>query len=759
MVPGRQRCSGITRGPTIILVILACSLSAAGASDTGAETGNRTATTACTYSISPRQAIFDPGAGTGSFEVTTNLPDCSWFASSSATWVMVTNGNTHMGSGPLEFAVSENETPHQRLANIAVSGVGGFVDNFAIIQNHPWIPVNFEFNVVSPVIGETITFTSDPRLEVLSWRFGSSDCRGRLPAVYCSGAAGECNEIRWNWADPGSKAITVETTTGSQTKVLTVQETGQCPEACGGVGPDDGSAENGYGWGTGNLFVQRFTPDSYPYVLTDLCVALTQAAADTSLTLFLYLYSDDGPNGGPGGYIGTSFAEIGDVPAWLDHAFYSLPVPNGTFTINDGSIYIGVGWNDWHDLGFYVAADETPESPAQTGYFSDGMGSWTPISAAFPAYRSLLLRTQGYPIADGEWRMVVGSDVGSGNGFGRPDNIAATAMAPFEDALFSGTANPHGAEVHATTDGEDWSPTGDPGFGDDTNEEISTLAAFDGQLYAFTRNPVLGAEVWRTGAPVVWSFVEGFGLGDPANASAPSGTVFDGHLYLGTDNFGGCEIWRSPDGETWTQVNLDGFGDPYNQVATAMAVFEGSLFVGTLNSRGAEVWKSADGILWAPVVTGGFGSTPNIAVDDLAVFGGALYAGVSNSASGAQIWRSSDGSGWELVAGDGLGNPGHTVFDSFAAGDLGLYASTTGPSEAGAIWLSTDGTTWQASSSPGFTDPSNTAIGALRYWSRRVYAGTSNTASGCEVWRGDRHSLFEDGFESGDTTGWTSVAP
>ena len=84
MVPGRQRCSGITRGPTIILVILACSLSAAGASDTAAETGNRTATTACTYSISPRQAIFDPGAGTGSFEVTTNLPDCCLLYTSDA---------------------------------------------------------------------------------------------------------------------------------------------------------------------------------------------------------------------------------------------------------------------------------------------------------------------------------------------------------------------------------------------------------------------------------------------------------------------------------------------------------------------------------------------------------------------------------------------------------------------------------------------------------------------------------------------------
>ncbi|MEX1311614.1 MAG: hypothetical protein AB1Z65_14405 [Candidatus Sulfomarinibacteraceae bacterium] len=759
MVPGRQRCSGITHGLTITLVVLACSLPAVGGADTGAGTSGHSAATACTYSISPLYAIFDPPPGTGSFEVATNLPDCSWFATSGATWVEVTNGGSHVGSGPLEYAVAENATPHQRSTDIFVHGNDGFFFQFLIIQNHPWIPVNFEFNVGSPVIGETVTFTADPRLEVTSWRFGSPDCLGRPPVVYCSGAAGECNEIRWSWADPGAKTITMETTTGSQTKVLTVRDAGRCPDACGGNGPDDGTAENGYGWGTGNRFVQRFTPAITPYVLTDVCVALTQAAADTGLTLFVYLYSDDGPNGGPSGTLGSSVHQIDDVPAWLDHAFYSLPVPNGSFRIDDGSIYIGVGWNDWHDLGFYVAADESPGTPAQTGYYTDIAGQWSPISSAFPGYRSLLLRTQGYPVSDGEWRMVVGANTGGGSGFGRPDNVAATTMAPFEDALFSGTANPHGAEVHATTDGENWVATGDPGFGDDTNEEISTLVAFDGRLYAFTRNPVLGAEVWRTGAPVTWSFVEGFGLGDPANASAPSGAVFDGHLYLGTDNFGGCEIWRSPDGVTWTQVNLDGFGDPYNQVATAMAVFDGSLYVGTLNSLGTEIWKSADGIVWEPAATGGFGSPPNIAVGDLAVFGGALYAGVSNPATGAEIWRSSDGSVWELAAGGGIGDPGHTVFDSFAAGDLGLYASTTGPSAAGAIWLSHDGIAWQASSSPGFTDPSNTAVAALGYWNRRVYAGTSNSDSGCEIWRGDRHSLFEDGFESGDTAGWTSTEP
>lgn len=745
MVPGRHRSSVITPGLAIVLAVLAGSVSAG--------------TPPCTYSISPPVVIYDSPAATGSFQVTTNDPICPWYAYNNTTWIAITNGDNHTGSGPLEYAISENDTPHQRLATILVIGADGFDQHLTIVQNHPWIPVNFDFDIFSPEIGETVTFTTDPRLEVQSWSFTSPDCNGRLPTVFCSGIAGECNEIRWTWKHPGPKEITMETTTGNQTKILTVRDTGQCPEACGGVGPDDGTVENGYGWGTSNLIVQRFTPESYPFSVTDVCVALTQAAADTSIRLTLVVYDDDGPLGRPQSMLGTSTTDIDGVPGWLDHSFYPMHLPAGGVSIDKGSVYIGVMWDDMVEVGFYVAADESPETPVQAGFYKDDSNSWQRISSAFPSYRSLLLRTAGYPASDGEWRMVVGSDLGGGNGFGIRDNAAVTSMAPFDGGLFAGTANRHGAEVNATTDGEEWWLVSDPGFGDPTNLEISTLISFEDHLYASTGNPTLGAEIWRTGTPVNWSIVEGSGLGDPANASAPSGAAFAGFLYLGTDNFSGCEIWRSPDGETWTQVNLNGFGDPYNQVATAMTVYDGALFAGTLNSNGAEVWRSPDGIIWDPVVTGGFGSAPNVAINDFSVFRGALYAGMSNPVTGAQIWRSADGSTWDQVIGDGFGDSGLGVFDAFASGNLGLYASVSGPTGPGVIWQSIDGTTWAPSSSPGFTDPTNTAIGELRLWDGRVYAGSSNQASGCEVWRGGRHTLFDDDFESGDTTNWTAVAP
>jgi hypothetical protein len=47
----------------------------------------------------------------------------------------------------------------------------------------------------------------------------------------------------------------------------------------------------------------------------------------------------------------------------------------------------------------------------------------------------------------------------------------------------------------------------------------------------------------------------------------------------------------------------------------------------------------------------------------------------------------------------------------------------------------------------------------LEYWEDRVYVGTENTVEGCEVWRGDRHPIFEQGFENGAATGWSTVSP
>ncbi len=195
----------------------------------------------CNFNLGTNSAVFNPPGGDGSFQVHASDASCTWQASTAANWILITNGANHTDSGPLTFTVAENDTPHQRSATIDIVGSGGFNGEFTVTQNHPYIAVNFDWDIFSPEIGETVTFSTDPRLEVLSWIFTSADCQGNTPVIACSGVAGECNEVEWTFPGDGPQEITLETTTGSQTKGLVVKNTGECPPYCGKDGPPDAS--------------------------------------------------------------------------------------------------------------------------------------------------------------------------------------------------------------------------------------------------------------------------------------------------------------------------------------------------------------------------------------------------------------------------------------------------------------------------------------------------------------------------------------
>ena len=212
-------------------------ISVAGKIHTVTQTGGE----ACSFDLATHFAVFDPPGGTGSIQVSATDPSCSWWATTAASWIHITNGSNHAGSGSVTYTIAVNDTPHQRSATIEIVGTGGFTDAFTVTQNHPWIPVNFDISTISPEIGETVVFTADPRLEVLSWSFTSANCYGRYPAITCSGIAGVCSDVVWNFPDAGPQEIILETTTGSQTKALTVQNTGECPPYCGKDGPPTAS--------------------------------------------------------------------------------------------------------------------------------------------------------------------------------------------------------------------------------------------------------------------------------------------------------------------------------------------------------------------------------------------------------------------------------------------------------------------------------------------------------------------------------------
>jgi hypothetical protein len=66
---------------------------------------------ACTYAISPTSQAFNDAGGSASANVTART-DCSWSASSSASWITITNPVTAtQGNGTVYYSVAPNPTP------------------------------------------------------------------------------------------------------------------------------------------------------------------------------------------------------------------------------------------------------------------------------------------------------------------------------------------------------------------------------------------------------------------------------------------------------------------------------------------------------------------------------------------------------------------------------------------------------------------------------------------------------------------------
>jgi len=701
----------------------------------------------CTYAIDPAFLEFSPSGGLGIVTVTTG-DGCSWSASTVAPWVFLGSGSGSTGSGTLFYQVETNTGPG-RTATIEIAG------QIHSLSQRPGNGCTYHLTPEYAAVGG---FGGPGSLEIITqsgcdWTATTPENWIELTSpIAGTGSATIAYIVDSNGSGPRSGVVVVT----DQIHTIDQLARSGCDH---GLVADDGTMENGYGWGSGRVFVQQFTPDAYPFTATDVCAAFTQAAGDSDLSYEVLVYDDDGPTGGPGTLLASVPAVASGIPGWPDHTFSSVRIEGEGVTIDDGTIYVGVGWDDTAEIGFYVAADESPSTPVSPGFFSTDGISWATISSVFPDYRSLMVRLDGMTSADGEWEQVVGNVSGGGSGFGRPANTAVRTMATFNGSLYAGTFNTSGGEVNVTGNGIDWSPANQPGWGNSANDAVAKLVSYGGALFASTENPSFGTQIWRMAPNNSWSFIDGGGFDDHSNTSAPSGGVFAGELYFGTDHPDGCEIWKSPNGVFWSQSHTNGLGNPQNRTATAMAVFADELYVGTSNPDGAEIWKTPDGIVWFPVVTGGFTTAANGSIDALEVFDDTLVAGVSNASSGAQLWRSADGAAWSQLVGDGFGNPGATRLDALVVGELGLYTAVSGSTLPGSIRFSPNGTHWQDASSPGFTNSDNTAVRDLHLWADRIYAGTSNPTSGCEVWRGGVHFLFADGFESGDTIDWTVTVP
>jgi hypothetical protein len=330
-----------------------------------------------------------------------------------------------------------------------------------------------------------------------------------------------------------------------------------------------------------------------------------------------------------------------------------------------------------------------------------------------------------------------------------------------------------------------WTRVVKDGFWGSSNDTIWSLAEYKGQLYAGTRNPTLGAQVWRTFNGATWSQVQSGGMGDTHNTSIPSMKAFPDYLYLGTENQAdGGEVWRT-NGASWLQVNANGFGNPKNTTIWSMAggywgppsfplylgtlnetyganvyeyttlwtprnytglgdvnnttitsmVYSDGTYVGTWNqSTGGQVWRyRPNPDTWTPLNTNGFGDPNNWSARSMAVFRNALFVGTFNAVDGAEVW--SFDSGWIPLADHGFGDS-HNVGIStlFGYGEY-LYAGTENTSTGTEIWRTKDGLNWEQVNSDGFGTPNNGEAASMAGFGPYLFVGTRNFTTGGEVWR------------------------
>ena len=157
------------------------------------------------------------------------------------------------------------------------------------------------------------------------------------------------------------------------------------------------------------------------------------------------------------------------------------------------------------------------------------------------------------------------------------------------------------------------------------NFGIRKMLVVDEFLYFVTANAVDGVGVWKTDG-VNWDPVNEPGFGSSDNVSGRSMVVCGGYLYVGVENRAtGAQIFRrrlEPGGQgdlsedDWESVVDDGFGNSNNLFVSDLAVFEGEMYAGTINAfEGMELWKTAtcdedvpESVVFENEISGGYPS-------------------------------------------------------------------------------------------------------------------------------------------------------
>jgi hypothetical protein len=342
------------------------------------------------------------------------------------------------------------------------------------------------------------------------------------------------------------------------------------------------------------------------------------------------------------------------------------------------------------------------------------------------------------------------------NGFGDPLAGEVSALEAFNGYIYAGTFNPinpapgqlyDGARIFRSSDGVNWNPVTDPGFGnthDTAPPAILDFSIFNGYLFASTGRGN-AAQIWRSMNGVNWARVVNAGFGDPDIVDLTVLAEYGGGLYVGaTKQDSGAQIWRTFTGDgnlsNWMQVAVG--TDPARITGLAVFDVDGGLYAAVQSEAGApaQIWRSYGGALgtWTTVVSDGFGDSNTNATGGMAVFGGYLYVGAGNEVDGAQIWRTNDGTNWGQVITPAFGDTNNRKAEMVHVFQNQLYVSVQNALTGIELWRSTDGSLWERANLDGFGDSNNSGSNwsnATADFLGQLYVGTSNVVDGGELWR------------------------
>lgn len=343
-------------------------------------------------------------------------------------------------------------------------------------------------------------------------------------------------------------------------------------------------------------------------------------------------------------------------------------------------------------VGFRQMATYTPTTKNGATYLYTG---------TYGTNASLWRTASGDP---GMWELVWETGIG-GSIRSIQEHDGVLYFAPTEE--LSGELNP--AELWAT-DGEDFWPVMQDGFGNPNNLGIACLNSWNGWLYAGLANFMDGAEVWKIRDAGSKSYVMGRvvanGGADPRNEIIGTTGVFGDHIYFGTlifagvdplsgNGFKGADIIRIDADDNWETVVGEnglsgwdsGFDYPFNAYLWQLEEHDGWFYASTWDQSTALMAAVRE--LGLPAVIEQIcaltsGELPSISLDPTSGFEPGLLDRLLHT--GGDLYKSRDGINWCPVTTNGLGNRANYGIRTLTSVGGFLYLGFANPWDGLEMW-------------------------------------------------------------------------